>query len=186
MWPLSSPVISHYQCAHIGKHLSGLPQQQVGMEQMQWPAWDLTFICPVFTRGETSSKNAASLWIHHSMTWSHLLLCRISWPLLAFFWYSSEHQYVTNTCFFACVNWKSHCECQQNIEWYSCRQDAMCWHLFCQIPGRNNKAAGKKHLVRAIRWLTWSKLASYQYGVFGAQKSHNANSTGPVFKRCKI
>ena len=37
-----------------------------------------------------------------------------------------------------------------------------------------------------IIWLTWSKLASYQYGVFRAQKSHNAYSTVPVFKSCKI
>lgn len=34
--------------------------------------------------------------------------------------------------------------------------------------------------------LTWSELASYQYGVLRAQKSHNAYSTVPVFKSCKI
>lgn len=34
--------------------------------------------------------------------------------------------------------------------------------------------------------LTWSELASYQYGVFRAQKSHNAHSRVPVFKSCKM
>lgn len=54
------------------------------------------------------------------------------------------------------------------------------------IAWEEQQSSRTKHLDRAIRWLTWFKLASYQYGVFGAQKSHNANSKGPVFKRCKI
>lgn len=57
---------------------------------------------------------------------------------------------------------------------------------FCPSPKRTNNSKCTEVSHWSVRWLTRSKLASYQYGVFGAQKSHISNNTGPVFRRCKI
>lgn len=137
------------------------------------------------------------------------------WLMLASLWYSSYHHmpavYYTHLSLCWC-NWRARCECQHNSsvktdEWHDVHRNAykckvLTDKLFARLLRINTAVHRTSSLITltahaqihrevkrnhmSIIWLTWSKLASYQYGVFRAQKSHNAYSTVPVFKSCKI